>query len=154
MIAILAFILFEALQDPVVPYRNKEDFTVELKYDLRSRPAAQANTLHLDPTGVKTQRTGMLPYLIVAVKITNVTPQEVRFKCEDNEGHTRFSKKLPKAATFMIDMGFIDDVKDQLAPNSYEVFAMSKEKTPVNRIHLRIEKDGTFLVNGEKRGKF
>jgi hypothetical protein len=154
MIAILAFILFEAFQEPVVPYRNKEDFAVELKYDLRSRPTTPQNTVHLDPTGVKTHKTGMLPYLIVSVKIMNVTAQEVRFKCEDNEGHTRFSKKLPKAATFLIDMGYIDDVKDQLAPYSYEVFAMSPEKEPVNRIHLRIEKDGTFLVNGEKRGKF
>ena len=51
-------------------------------------------------------------------------------------------------------MGFIDDIKDQLAPNEFTVLAMSSEKDPMNRIHMKIEKDGTFLVNGERRGKF
>lgn len=154
MIAILAFVLFQATQYPGIPYRNKEDFHVEIKYDLRVRPATSSNTLNLDQTTPTRQRTGMLPYLLISVRIINVTAEEVRFKCEDNLGQTHFSKKLPKAATFMIDMGFIDDIKDQLSPNTYEVFAMSGKKEPINRIHLRIEKDGTFLVNGEKRGKF
>jgi hypothetical protein len=151
MTAILFFVLVQYLQYPGVPYRNKDDFHVELKYDLRARSAASAGTLEFEADRPKT---GMLPYLIVSVKIMNVTAEEHRFRCEDNQGHTHFNRKLPKETIFLIDMGYIDDIKDQLAPNTYELFAMSAEKQALNRIHLRIEKDGTFLVNGEKRGKF
>ena len=148
---LLLLLLF---QSPEVPYRNKEDYQIEIKYDLRSRPAAEANTVHLDPTGVKSHKTGMLPYLLVTVKIFNVKPEETRFRCEDSGGHMKFNRKLPKAASFVVDMGFIDDIKDQLAPNEFTVLAISSAKEPMNRIHMRIEKDGTFLVNGERRGKF
>jgi len=137
-----------------VPYRTKEDFQIELKYELRARPAVELNTVRLDPTGVKKQKTGMLPYLLVTVKIFNVKPEESRFKCEDNTDHTVFNRKLPKHASFVIDMGFIDDIKDGLAPNNFNVLAVSDEKVPLNRVEMKIEKDGTFLVNGEKRGKF
>jgi hypothetical protein len=154
MPAILFFLLFQYLQDPGIPYRNKEDFQVDLKYDLRSRPANNPNSFQFDQAPNQKPKTGMLPYLVVSVKIMNVTTQETRFKCEDNKGNIRFTKKLPKGATFLIDMGYIDDIKDQLAPNTYELFALSADKALLNRIHLRIEKDGTFLVNGEKRGKF
>jgi len=152
LLALVPFLLL--FQSAEVPYRTKEDFQVELKYELRSRPATEQNTIHLDPTGVKKGRSGMLPYLMVTVKILDVTEEEVRFRCEDNTRHTVFNRKLPKASSFVIDMGYIDDIKDGLSANGYNVYAMSDEKEPLNRIEMKIEKDGTFLVNGEKRGKF
>jgi hypothetical protein len=154
MPALFILVLFQFLQYPGIPYRNKEDFQVELKYDLRARPAPNSGTFNFDQAANQKPKNGMLPYLLVNVKIMNVTPEEIRFRCEDNKGTTHFSKKLPKGAIFVIDMGYIDDIKDQLAPNTYELFAVSSKKEMLNRIHLRIEKDGTFLVNGEKRGKF
>jgi hypothetical protein len=154
MIALLIFVVAQYLQSPAIPYRNKDDFHVELKYELRTRSASTPNSVDFDPTGPNKPKTGMLPYLIVSVTIMNVTPDEHRFKCEDNRGRIHFNKKLPKETIFLIDMGYIDDIKDQLAANAYELFALSTEKERLNRIYLRIEKDGTFLVNGEKRGKF
>lgn len=152
-LTLLLFFLF--FQSPEVPYRNKDDFQIELKYDLRTRPAVELNKVQLDPnpTGVKRQKTGMLPYLLVTVKIFNVKPEEVRFRCEDNT-RTVFNRKLSKSSSFVIDMGYIDDIKDGLASNDFTVIAVSRNKEPLNRIHMKIEKDGTFLVNGEKRGKF
>ena len=152
LITLVPFLfLFQAVN---VPDRAKDDFQIELKYELRSRPAVAHNTVSLDPTGVKQQKTGMLPYLLVTVKVFNVKPEEVRFKCEDNTRHVVFNRKLPKAASFVIDMGFIDDIKDGITSNVYTVYAVSDVKEQLNRIEMKIEKDGTFLVNGEKRGKF
>lgn len=151
----LTILLIQFLfQSPEVAYRNKEDYQVELKYDLRNRPTVEHNTVHLDPTGVKKPRTGMLPYLLVHITVLNVKAEETRFRCEDNTKHTVFNRKLSKASSFVIDMGFIDDIKDGLSPNDYSVYAVSTDRENLNRIHLKIEKDGTFLVNGEKRGKF
>jgi hypothetical protein len=152
LITLVPFLfLFQAV---AVPDRGKDDFQVELKYELRSRPAVAHNTVSLDPTGVKHQKTGMLPYLLVTVKIFNVKTEEVRFRCEDYTKHVVFNRKLPKAASFVIDMGFIDDIKDGLSSNVYTVYAFSEDKEPLNKVEMRIEKDGTFLVNGERRGKF
>ena len=95
----------------------------------------------------------MLPYLLVTVTILNVKPEEVKFKCEAN-AKTVFNRKVGKSSSYIIDMGYIDDIKDGLSPNDFNLFAVSPEKESLNRIHMKIEKDGTFLVNGEKRGKF
>lgn len=148
----LAFVL---IQSPDVPYRNKEDYQVELKYDLRSRPPEALNKVQLDmyPTTVSKPKSGTLPYLLVTVKILNPRPEEVRFKCENNT-HVVFNRKLSKSSSFVIDMGYIDDIKDGLASNDFTVYAVGADKVPINRINLHIDKDGTFLVNGEKRGKF
>lgn len=153
---LLTFILFLlTYQSPEVPFRSKEDFQVELKYDLRTRPATELNRVTLDPnaTGLMKPKTGMLPYLLVTVTILNVQQEEVRVRCEENT-RTVFNRKLSKSTSFVIDMGYIDDIKDGLAANDFNVLAMNSEKKPLNRIHMRIEKDGTFFVNGEKRGKF
>ena len=51
-------------------------------------------------------------------------------------------------------MGFTDDVKAHVSPYEISIIFASKEKKEISRIHLLIQEDGTFLVNGEKRGKF
>jgi hypothetical protein len=45
-------------------------------------------------------------------------------------------------------------MKDGVTPNAYNVVFYNKEKKQTSRIHLSVIEDGTFFVNGEKRGKF
>jgi hypothetical protein len=52
-----------------------------------------------------------------------------------------------------LDMGFTDDIKDQVAANQYIILFLSKDKTPLSKIEILFQRDGTYLVNGEKRGK-
>lgn len=140
-------------QTAEVPFRAKDDFQVELKYNFKERPSKDGNTLawEADPLKVKT---GLLPYLVVHVKILNPKTEEIRFKCEDNFGKAIFNKKAEKTLDYDIDMGYIDDVKDHVTPYQYTLYAVAENKQAINRIEFLVTEDGTFLVNGEKRGKF
>lgn len=143
------------LQTTDVPFRAKEDFQIELKYDLKQRPAVDPNTVTLDPAVAERKGShGPLPYLTVKLKILNPKAEEIRFKCEDNFGKALFNKKAEKSLAYEIDMGYIDDVKDRISAHSYTLYAQSDKRESLNRIELLVMEDGTFLVNGEKRGKF
>lgn len=141
-------------QTAEIPFRAKEDFQVELKYDLKQRPSKDPNTVNLDAAVADKKTTGPLPYLVVHVKILNPKTEETRFKCENNFHKAVFSKKAEKTLNYQIDMGYIDDLKDGITPRGYTLYAVSDAKELLNKIELLVMEDGTFLVNGEKRGKF
>lgn len=152
MLFLLPILMF--FQEPSIPFRAKEDFLVELKYELRQKP--QDNTLAYDADRGVAPKTssGPLPYLIVNVTILNRKEEEVRIRCVNNVNTTLFNKKADKNTVFKLEMGYIDDMKDRISPHQFRVMAMSEDKNPLNQIELVVMEDGTFLVNGEKRGKF
>jgi hypothetical protein len=156
---ILQLALFLLLwQATEVPFRAKDDYEVELKYNFKEKPARDPSTVvweaHNAAGSASGDKHGLLPYLIVNVKILNPKTEEVRFKCENNLGHSMFNKRADKDLSYDVDMGYIDDVKDRVTAHTFTVYALTDKKQALNRIELKVEEDGTFLVNGEKRGKF
>jgi hypothetical protein len=53
-----------------------------------------------------------------------------------------------------LDIGYTDDVKDRLVASQYTITFLGEEKNQISRIVIFIDKDGTFFVNDEIRGKF
>jgi hypothetical protein len=142
-------------QTTEIPFRAKDDYHVELKYNLKQRPAKDHNAVTFENQRVEDRKNpGPLPYLIVNVKILNPKVDEIRFKCENNFGRAIFNKKAEKSLSYEIDMGYIDDLKDRVTPYSYTLYALTDKKESINKIELLVMEDGTFMVNGEKRGKF
>jgi hypothetical protein len=141
-----------------VPFRAKDDFQVELKYNFKERPAKDPYVVNWEAHNAQGReggdKKGLLPYLIVNVKILNPKAEEMRFKCENNLGKSVFNKKISKELSYDVDMGYIDDVKDRVTANIFTVYALTDKKEVLNKIELKVEEDGTFLVNGEKRGRF
>jgi len=158
MIIQIFFSLLLLWQTIEVPYRAKDDFQVELKYNFKERPAKDPNSVSWEAHNAQgregREKNGLLPYLIVHVRILNPTAEELRFKCENNLGRSLFNKKISKELSYDVDMGYIDDVKDRISAHTYTVYAMTDKRVMINRIELHVAEDGTFLVNGEKRGKF
>lgn len=141
-------------QTPTIPFRAKEDFTVELKYDMRQRPSKEAS-ITFDHRKVEDRKgPAALPYLTANVTILNATKEEIRFRCDNNFGNSMFNKKAEKSLKYAIEMGYIDDVKDHVSPHVFTVYALNDKRDAINRIELKVLEDGTFLVNDEKRGKF
>jgi hypothetical protein len=145
-------------QTAEIPYRAKDDYVVKIKPDFRQRPNTDKTTVNWEahnPNGRDDRaKTGQLPYLVVKIEILNPKAEELRIKCQDNRGTNVFNKKIGKTLVYEIDMGFIDDIKDRITANTYTVYALTGNREALNRIELAIAEDGTFLVNGEKRGKF
>jgi hypothetical protein len=157
-LSFLLLILNGPWQEADVPLKSNDDFQLTIDYQFKSRSSLSSNSnLNIDYQNDRILReggSGPLPYLIIKCKVLKLAEQEVRVKVLSNDSKTELSKKIKEGEEFALDMGYTDDMKDRVSPFEYTIYFLSSEKKPVSRVHLFIMEDGTFLVNGEKRGKF
>jgi hypothetical protein len=71
----------------------------------------------------------------------------------ENGGKNVFNKKFDPSTIIKLELGFTDDIKDRVGAYEYTVVFLDEDKDPVSRIVIYFEKDGTYLVNGQNRGK-
>ena len=140
-----------------VPLKPSEEFDIKLDYNFRSRPAADYNTVVLGetPRGYK-QRTseGVLPYLILHVRPLKLPLEKMRVRVSNNRDDKALQRKVAVNTDIELDLGFTDDMKDRVTPHEYVLTFLDEEKAPVDKIVINIAEDGSFFVNGERRGKF
>jgi hypothetical protein len=140
-----------------VAYKPKEEFEIKLDYKFKQRPSQDHNQVNFDETRKEQERRtsgGILPYLILNVKILMISSNESKVKVTNNLDAGTTMKRIEQGMIIPVDCGFTDDVKDGVTPNQYVLSFLSPKREEINRIVIFIDKDGTFLVNGEKRGKF
>jgi ribosomal protein S4E len=115
---------------------------------LNEKPDYQAQDPDKRPTS-----TGPLPYLKTELKLVKLNADEVRVKVVNHKGTTVVNRKVSTNQVLKIDWGFSDDVKDQIVSHSYTIFLMNDDKQILSRITLNADTDGTFFVNGQKKGR-
>jgi hypothetical protein len=153
----LTLLLVSATQLPAqdsVAFRPKDNFEVKIDMQFVPRPPDDPNNVQLGHTQPRKNTGALLPYLKLRITFFGLATEEVRYKVENNLEKRMVSKKISKTPVVELDAGFTDDIKAGLRPNEYEITLMNSEKVDLSRILIQIEKDGTFLVNREKRGKF
>jgi hypothetical protein len=140
-----------AFQDPV-PYKAKEEFQLKLDMQFKKRPGPDMNKVDMEKRTLPTA--GMnAPYLYIDLQVLKPVAEEFRVRVVKNDREILMSRKFDPSAIIRLDLGFIDDIKDQVNPNQYMITFLSKDKDPLSRIEIFFDKDGTYIVNGEKRGK-
>ena len=139
------------LQDPI-PYKANDEFELKLDLQFKKRPPPDLNKVDLEKRTLPTS--GMNgPYLYIDLKVIKPIAEEYRVKVIKNERDLLLSKKFDPSTVIKLDLGFTDDIKDHISPHHYMITFFSKDKDPLSRIEIFFEKDGTYIVNGEKRGK-
>ena len=154
-IAFLILFVCSAIQD--LPFKPKEEFEIKLDYQFKSRPAAETNKVHLDESRKDRERrssTAMLPFLTLNLKMLKLAEGEVKVKISNNLTTRIVTRKVVNGTIIPLEIGFTDDVKDRVAAHHYVITVVTSEKAETNKIEIMIDEDGTFHVNGEKRGKF
>ena len=147
----IALISLFLLQD-AIPFKSNEEFELKLDLQFKQRPNVSSTTIELGKRS--TSSAGMhAPYLYLHLRVVQPHPEEVRIKVIDNKGGSLLSRKFDPTIVVKLDLGFVDDIKDRATAHQYFVTFLSKEKTPISQIEIFFEEDGTYLVNGEKRGK-
>jgi len=147
----LALLLVLFLQE--VPFKSKNEFEIKLNYEFKQRPAPQAVKVSFEKSVDSRDNQAILPYLALDINILSVGPA-TRVKFSNNsEGYTG-SKKVKDGSQFHLVIGFTDDVKDRVTAHEHILTFIDNEKRELSRIVLFIDTDGTFLVNGEQRGRF
>lgn len=152
---ILLFPTFIFTQD--APYKPSDEYEITIDYKFEERPAIDRTKVEYDVSTDERNRkaiSGPLPYLKLHIKLLKLNKEEVRLRVVDSNGNLVFNRKASEGTKLTLDVGFIDDVKDRITPNSYTLNLFTDSKKIISRIHMVIMEDGTFLVNEEKRGKF
>jgi hypothetical protein len=150
---ILVYIIFSLLlfQDQT-RYKSNDEFELKLDLQFKKRPGPDMNKVDLEKRTLPTA--GMnAPYLYIDLRVLKPVAEESRVKVLKNGRETLMSRKFDPNLVIKLDLGFTDDIKDQVTPHHYLVTFLSKDKEPLSRIEIVFEEDGTYIVNGEKRGK-
>jgi hypothetical protein len=139
------------------PFKPSGDFELKIEYIFKERPPTDRQVVLLDDESnnkASKSGAGQLPYLQIQLKVLSVTDQEKRIRILDTEGRIVYNRKGAAGSVIKLDWGFTEDIKYRLISHEYAVQFLDEEKKTVSRIYMFIEEDGTFLVNGETRGKF
>lgn len=141
-----------------VPFKPKEEFEITLDYQFKQRPAADRATVQLDETNAEYERrnsTAMLPFLTLNIKILdNAGATRVRITNNLNKAVTNKKLKEGEITLIPLQIGYTDDVKDRVTAHEHIFTFINEERKELSRLVIFIDEDGSFLVNGEKRGRF
>lgn len=152
---LLYFLLISFLQE--TPFKPREEFEIKLDYQFKQRPPVDQTSVQLDfeaEAHKNRNASAILPYLTLNINILkNSTAAKVVIK--NNLNQSVVNKKLKTEPTIIaLVVGYTDDVKDRVSPHEYTLVFLSADKKPLSKIVIFVDEDGTFIVNGEKRGRF
>jgi len=134
-----------------VPFKASEKFELVTKYDFRIRPERRDE---VDWGTRKRAATSPRPYLEITLKVLSLDSAESRIRVSSNFNTGLINRRVDAGDSFVIDLGFTDDMKDRTSAHRYLVeFLTENKKSTISCIVIQIEEDGRFMVNGEQRGK-
>ena len=134
-----------------IPYESRENFEFELDYSFKIKPPPAGDKVNLGYS--KSYTAQPLPYLKLKFGFLNLPNHYFRLRVEDNHGEVKRNKKLKAVETYVLDMGYSDDVKDRVTPHKYTLFFLSKERDKISKIEVEVEENGNLLLNGEFHGR-
>ena len=155
---IFLHLLLYVIQDQqTIPTKPAEEYDLKIQYEFRQRPAPSVNQVQVDESRLEREKRldgSPLPYLILNLHVIKLGPQEMRMKAVRGTRESFINRKVKEGDIVKMEIGFVDDLKDRTIDFEYEVVFLNDKKGPQSRIHVFVEEDGTFKINGEVRGKF
>lgn len=153
MKTLLLFLTVFAFAGDEIPFKPKEEYELKMEFQFKTRPTeAPGSKIELGYERTP-QSNGPLPYLFLHLSVLRQLDDEIRIKVVGNDGKTLLARKLDKEKKVSLDLGFTDDLKDHVKPYEYTYQFIDGDKNVKRKIVVLFEADGTYLVNGEKRGK-
>lgn len=148
-------LLFAFSQD--VPLKPSDEFEITLDYAFRHHPPVDRNPAFRSQSvrnyGYPASAS-LLPYLVLSVKLCTLQHASMRMLVSSNLDSRKLYRKVAEEEVVALDLGFTDDMVDRVSAHRYTITFLTLDKRPVSKIVISVEEDGSFLVNGEKRGRF
>lgn len=148
------FLLILALVQEV-SFKPSSEFDIKINYEFKSRPAQDGNTIQLGvKRNVQQTSSGVLPYLELYVHFLALPEEKTRMLITTNLDRRGTTKRVTLDSPYVLDLGFTVDMVDRVHAHEYTLTFLDADKKAVDRILISIDEDGSFFVNGEKRGQF
>lgn len=145
------FLLLIFISQETIPFKPNDEFELKMDYGFRQRTFD--HTKAVDFSEKPSRNTGPLPYLELDLRLLVLNADEERILINNNKGKVILNKKLKDGLLVKMDLGYTDDMKDRVTAHEYKVLLLNADKSPISQILIHVAEDGTFLVNGEVRGK-
>ena len=153
---VLLFVLASILPQDTVPFKPTEEFEIKLNFQFKERTRNDPNKVELDQTRKEYERShtgGQLPYLFLDFRVLKQQPTEARVRVLENDTKVVHNKKIDINTVLKLELGFTDDIKDHVGAYEFTILLLDDSKQPVSRVVIFFKQDGTYLVNGQMRGK-
>jgi hypothetical protein len=147
----LYFLFVVFISQETIPYKPNDEFELKMDYAFRQRTID--HTKAVDFSEKPSRNTGPLPYLELDLRLLVLNANEERILINNNKGKVILNKKLKNDLLIKMDLGYTDDMKDRVTAYEYKILLLDADKLPASQILIHVAEDGTFLVNGEVRGK-
>lgn len=148
---LIVYFLMPFLFQESTPFKPDDEYQFTLNYEFRNK--AGIDRFAVDWSNTQKYSEGTLPFATVTIKPLVLSKEEEKAKIITNLGHRIYSRKASTDTDIVIEMGFTDDLKDHISVYEFDIIFFSG-KRDVSRINLFVDKEGTFFINGNKRGKF
>lgn len=137
-----------------VPFKPAAEFEIEIDYQFKSRPPSDHNTVQLGALKRTVHQTSssVLPYLVLHINFTVLPGEKSRMLVSTNLDARGSTRRVTVDSPYDLDLGFTADMVDRVSAHEYILTFLDADKSPVNRILISVDEDGSFFVNGEKRG--
>jgi hypothetical protein len=140
---LLLFLLpiLTSFQNSNVPFKPKEEFQIDLKFELKQRPINDRYHVDFNETWDARHKSNasMLPYLTVHVKFLKFSEAEKRVKGFNSADTPVCNKKAEEGLLVKLNLGFTDDVKDRIVPHEFNIYTVSSNKEDIY-LTCRLEK--------------
>lgn len=132
-------------------YKPSDEFEAKIDLSFKKREGDGSNTFTFSESTKKRTMDTPIAFLVIQFKVLKLN-DEVKMKILKESGSR--TTKIKVGSVEKIEMGFMEDIKSNGQPAHIILRFLNDQKVETCQVILMIEEDGTFLVNGQKRGKF
>lgn len=148
---LISFIVFQEQ----VPFKSSDEFEVNVDLTFKIKNTTYApSTFSGNGDRLDRPSTAALPFLTVIVKHIKIQNDEVKLSVINSLGKSVLKRKASPSLELRFELGFVDDLKNNGAPNEMTIFFLSKDKKKLRKIEFNVSSDGIFEVNGKWSGQF
>jgi hypothetical protein len=134
-----------------LPFKPNDEFEAKIDLSFRQRESDATNTFRFEASSKK--RTMGTPIAFLAINF-KVLKADGEVKVKIIRGRDEKTSKIKIGTLMKLEMGFIEDIKLNAEPAHVILHFLNDQKKETSQVVLLVAEDGTFSVNGEKRGKF
>ncbi|MEM6524427.1 MAG: hypothetical protein AAF693_11565 [Bacteroidota bacterium] len=138
-------------QDPI-PYEPKENFRFELDYTFKTRPPPDTDKVSFVESNTP-RGSQVLPYLKVKFEFSDFDVKYFKYKVQNYSGSIIKTRKIRLPESYVLDMGFSDDLKDRITSHKYSIYFYEKSKKAISKIDIEVAENGDLFLNGEFHGR-
>jgi hypothetical protein len=148
---VFALINSDLVAQETLPFKPNEEFEAKIDLSFKQREGDDVNTFRFEESRKKRTMDTPIAFLSINFKVLKADG-EVKMKVI--HGREEKTSKIKIGASIKLEMGFIEDIKSNGEPAQIILHFLNDQKKETSQVVLLVAEDGTFSVNGEKRGKF